>query len=110
MQAQMVMYLVPALLMFVSVPLIFKKIPKNMFYGFRTRKTMSGTDEYWYQANQSAGFAMFLAGVVSFLAGLVIPLFVSGEKAMSQLWSVVLIASVLVAFCFSMLKDKKSNR
>jgi|SRR6185437_6976551 len=110
MQSQLMMYAVSALLMFVSLPLILKKVPKNMFYGFRTRKTMSGTDEYWYQANQSAGFAMFLAGVVSFLASLLIPFFVSGEKTILHLWSFVLILSVAIAFGFSMLKEMRLDR
>ena len=108
MQAQMMMYLVPVLLMFISVPLILKKIPKNRFYGLRTRKTMSGSEEYWYRANQSAGFGMFLAGVVSFLAGLLIQMFVANEKMALRVWSFVLIVSVLAAFGFSMMKDAKS--
>ena len=110
MPTPILMYAVPVLIMFVSLPLILKKIPKNAFYGFRTKKTMSGTDEYWYRANRSAGFAMFLAGVVSFLASMVIPLFMSDEKRIVSIWSFVLIASVIVAFCFSMLKDTKSDQ
>lgn len=43
----MLMYGVSVLIMAVSLPLIFRKIPKNMLYGLRTRRTMSGTDAYW---------------------------------------------------------------
>lgn len=71
---------------------------------------MSGTDEHWYQANQSAGLAMFLAGVVSFLASLVIPFFVSNEKTTVSIWSFVMVASVIVAFCFSLVKEMKSSQ
>jgi len=71
---------------------------------------MSGTDEYWYRANQRAGFAMFLAGVVSFLTSLLVPLFVSDGKSDLRIWSSVMIASVLAAFFFSMLKETNSDR
>ena len=34
MSHQILMYAVSALIMFVSLPLIFRKVSKNMFYGF----------------------------------------------------------------------------
>jgi uncharacterized membrane protein len=101
------LYVIPALIMFISLPLVLKKIPKNSLYGFRTPRTMSGTDEYWYQANQRAGFAMFLAGIVSFLAGLVIPLFVSDKKETLSVWTFVLLASLIAAVCFSLWRESK---
>lgn len=110
MQTLAVPYAVSSLIIFVSLPLIFRKIPKNRFYGFRTRKTMSGSDEYWYSSNRSAGFAMFLAGVVSFVACLLIPLFVPDPRMIRSTWSYVAIASIVCAFGYSLMKERKSAR
>lgn len=39
-----------ALFIAISLPLFFRKVPRNVVYGFRTRKTLSD-DEIWYEAN-----------------------------------------------------------
>ncbi len=62
--------LAPALLMLIAIPLIRKKIPKNAFYGFRTPKTMAGSDEQWYRINREGGIAIFIAGSISLLASI----------------------------------------
>lgn len=38
----------------VSLPLIFRKVPRNPIYGYRTRATLSD-DELWYEANAYFG-------------------------------------------------------
>lgn len=48
----------------VSLPLIFRKVPRNPVYGYRTRATLSD-DELWYEAN--AYFGRWLV-ILSFLA------------------------------------------
>lgn len=100
-------YVVSVLIMAVSIPLILRKIPKNAFYGFRIPRTLSGTDEYWYEANQRAGFAMFLAGVVSLLAAAALPLFLSDQREVLTIWTVVVLASVLAAAIFSLWRETK---
>ena len=43
----------------VAVPLVLRKVPRNVAYGFRTRATM-GSDEVWFAAN--AHFIASLCG------------------------------------------------
>lgn len=107
MTTPIVPYAVSVLIMAVSIPLILRKIPKNAFYGFRIPRTLSGTDEYWYEANHRAGIAMFVAGAVSFLAAIVIPSFVFGTQSFLTVWTVVLVASILAAFIFSLWREMR---
>jgi hypothetical protein len=65
------MYFVLGLLFVASgVPLLRRRVPRNRWYGFRTRKTLS-TDETWYAANAVAGRDMIAAGSVVAACGLV---------------------------------------
>ena len=61
------------LLILVSVPMIRGQVNRNFFYGFRTRKTLSG-DEVWYPANRFAGKALAISWVLQLIAavGLVV--------------------------------------
>jgi hypothetical protein len=38
----------------ISIPLILRKVPRNVVYGFRTRATL-GDDLVWYEANAYFG-------------------------------------------------------
>ncbi|MCC6727707.1 MAG: SdpI family protein [Chthonomonadales bacterium] len=58
-----------ALLCVLAVPLIRSRVPRNPFYGFRTRKTLR-SDAIWYPANRYAGRALFVAGLVIAVGGL----------------------------------------
>jgi uncharacterized membrane protein len=89
--------IVPVFLMIVAVPLILKKIPKNGFYGIRTPKTMSGSDEQWYRVNREGGIAIFIAGSISLLACVFVPLFVNDWQQVVRICSEILIASMLIA-------------
>ncbi len=53
--------IIPALLIVLAVPLSLEKIPRNHFYGFRTRYSLS-SDEVWYRANKISSIAMLIAG------------------------------------------------
>ena len=53
--------LVPSLLILLAIPLIFRKVPPNLLYGFRTQKTMSN-DTIWYAANWGAGWDLVFSG------------------------------------------------
>jgi uncharacterized membrane protein len=46
-----------------GIPLALGKVPPNLFYGFRTSKTLS-SPEIWYPANRSLGADMTVAGIV----------------------------------------------
>ena len=54
-----------------SIPLILRKIPPNMMYGYRTRKTRENPDT-WYKANEYAGKRLAVAGGVISLASVLL--------------------------------------
>jgi uncharacterized membrane protein len=56
-----------ALLILIAVPLVLRKIPPNVAYGFRTRATMAN-DEIWYAANVHFGRGL----IVSTMCGAVL--------------------------------------
>jgi uncharacterized membrane protein len=62
----------PILIIALSVPLILELIPRNWFYGLRTRRTLS-SDENWYPANRVGGVALAIAGAIWFVAELTLP-------------------------------------
>jgi hypothetical protein len=53
--------ILPASLIVLAIPLIFRKVPPNPLYGFRTSKTLSDAG-IWYEANAGAGWDVALAG------------------------------------------------
>ena len=57
-------FAVPAALMLVlAVPLVLGVVPRNRFYGMRTRRTLAD-DAVWYPVNRVAGAALMLASIV----------------------------------------------
>lgn len=48
----------------VSVPLILKRVPPNVLYGFRTPRTLNDR-ALWFRVNYFAGWAFLLASAVS---------------------------------------------
>ena len=62
----------PVALIVLSVPLIFGLIPRNRFYGFRTRSTCK-SDQVWYPANKMAGKIFVVAGVIWLLVEIILP-------------------------------------
>jgi uncharacterized membrane protein len=70
---RLILMLASVLLMVVSIPLMLNQVPRNRWYGLRTPKTMTGAEDQWYRPNREAGIVLFLAGLVSTLAWLVIP-------------------------------------
>jgi len=64
MQTQTVLLVVCALLFLLTLPLVFRLVPPNRIYGFRTQKTLSSRD-IWYRANVFAGYALMIAAAVT---------------------------------------------
>jgi uncharacterized membrane protein len=57
-------FAIPAFALFiVSVPLALGMIPRNRFYGFRTRRTLAD-DAVWYRVNRVAGFGIMIASAI----------------------------------------------
>jgi hypothetical protein len=93
--------------MVIAIPLILKKVPRNGFYGFRTPKTMAGSDEHWYRINREGGIAIFIAGSMSLLASILVPLFVHEPSQIVAICSEILVASMLIACGIEAIKHWK---
>jgi uncharacterized membrane protein len=50
----------------IAIPLILRKVPRNVVYGFRTRATL-GNDFVWYEANAYFGRLFLISSFVSAL-------------------------------------------
>ncbi len=48
----------------VALPLVLRKVPRNVAYGYRTRATMAD-DAVWYEANAHFGRGLLVASAVS---------------------------------------------
>lgn len=57
-------YVVPLLILALSIPMILDRVPPNGAYGFRTPKTLE-SEKVWYPANRAAGWFMLAAAVLS---------------------------------------------
>jgi hypothetical protein len=53
---------VPVLFILLAIPLILGIVPRNYFYGFRSRRTLAA-DTLWYPVNRVAGVSLALAGL-----------------------------------------------
>ena len=59
------------LMIILAVPMILQRVKPNIWYGFRTWKTLSD-ERVWYSANQYAGRALLLAGSVIVVGAMVL--------------------------------------
>lgn len=50
-----------------GIPLMFRRIPRNVVYGFRTRSTLND-DRVWYEANAHFGRGLLIASLATALA------------------------------------------
>ncbi len=55
-----------AVFVIISIPLILRKVPRNIVYGFRTRATLEN-DFVWYEANAYFGKLFLISSLVSAL-------------------------------------------
>ena len=93
-----------------SVPLILRKVPPNVWYGFRIRLTLDDP-EIWYPVNAWAGRRMLLTGLVAAVAGLA-GLLVPGHmlRFYSLALAVLLIVSVSLVLVFGIRYARHLNR
>src|ERR1700755_677727 len=66
--------LVGVLFVAFGIPLKRGKIPPNMWYGFRTRKTLSN-EEIWYAVNRVTGWDMIRVGTSLVMASIIVLIF-----------------------------------
>jgi uncharacterized membrane protein len=66
-------FLIPSILILLaSIPLITGVVPRNRFYGIRTRKTLSD-DAIWYPANRFGGRALIISSIISIVVSWMMP-------------------------------------
>jgi uncharacterized membrane protein len=92
--------IVPLMLVALSVPLIYQIVPRNRFYGFRTRYTMS-SDQVWYRANKMCGIALLVAGILWLALALVLPNTVTSTQLADRLVRWFGIGSLTLALLIS---------
>ncbi len=60
-------FLIPSIIfLIISIPLVAGRIPRNRFYGIRTKKTLSD-GRVWYAANRLGGW-LFISSSIIYLA------------------------------------------
>lgn len=87
-------FAIPAALFFaLSIPLVLGVIPRNRFYGVRTRHTLSD-DAVWYSVNRFGGAALMLASVVYAVIAVRLPWHPAADGDFGR-WLIHLLAWVL---------------
>lgn len=74
----------PAIVIAVSLPLVFRLVPPNHWYGYRTPRSLSSPAD-WYRLNRIAGVALIAASLVSLAIKLAILRFVPGMSGQSRI-------------------------
>lgn len=102
-------FTVPCLIFIViSLPLIFKKIPRNHVYGFRTEKTLMN-DDIWYKANKYGGKSLLMAATVALMGYVVLTL--NRERLSYELINAVafglFIVPIVISVFFSLIYIRK---
>ena len=78
-------FLIPSILIvIISIPLVMGWIPRNRFYGVRTRKTLSD-ERLWYAVNRFGGWLFIASGLVYFGIALLVPY--SADSASLNWWA-----------------------
>lgn len=64
-------YVPLAVILLTSIPMIFKMIPPNRTYGYRTAETLS-SPEIWYAANFEMGLSLAITSIAAMFTATVI--------------------------------------
>ena len=75
-----------------SLPLVFRLVPRNPVYGYRTRATL-GDDALWCEANAYFGLRLIVASLLS--AGIALVFHVwQGLSPQAYLWASILLLAM----------------
>jgi uncharacterized membrane protein len=66
----LITWVLPVVTIAISTPLVLRKVPPNVWYGFRTRKTLSDTN-LWYEANYRGGVNLIIASIIALIARMI---------------------------------------
>lgn len=78
-------FLIPSIILLIfSIPLVMGKIPRNRFYGVRTRKTLSD-DQAWYGANRFGGWLFIVSSLIYMVIAALVPY--SADSTSLRCWA-----------------------
>jgi uncharacterized membrane protein len=95
---QGVEYLPPLLALItiaICIPLVLRKVPPNLFYGVRTRKTLSDP-RIWYEANYKGGITLAVGSMAALLCWAVLML-LWDRSAAAFLGTAAAVAAMVIA-------------
>ena len=97
MQPQTLLLVACVIVFVVALPLVFKLVPPNRLYGFRTATTLSRTD-VWYRSNVFTGLALMVASVLSTIIIFFVPT-LSGA-AVTAIFVGLILGAAVVSFAY----------
>ncbi|RJP29321.1 MAG: SdpI family protein [Actinobacteria bacterium] len=87
---------IAALFIALGLPLAYRKIPPNRWYGYRVSRYQFEDDEIWYAINRKGGVHLVFAGAACLVVTAVSILFTGNPDA--QLVIMVILTALLMAF------------
>jgi uncharacterized membrane protein len=90
----------PLITILLVIPLVLQKVPPNLWYGFRTRKTLSDTDT-WYRANYLGGAGLLFSAIVALVVNVIISMILDSAVTLPVEIGVVVISSVVALAIWS---------
>ncbi|MDC0088066.1 SdpI family protein [Akkermansiaceae bacterium] len=96
--------LMALLIIGVSIPLIFRKIPMNRFYGVRFAKSFK-SEKAWYEINEYGGKALIVCMIPNFLYG--IYGLIQKPLSYTLISTIVIVISVILAALMIFIKARK---
>jgi SdpI/YfhL protein family len=80
----------------IAIPLMLRRVPRNVVYGFRTPATLA-SDEVWYDVNAHFGRGLLIASILSIVAIFVLYSTAISPQRFLTLSIVVLVAPAAIA-------------
>jgi hypothetical protein len=94
-----------ALFVVLSIPLLYKKVPINIFYGFRVSKYVFMDKDIWYPVNRLGGKCFLSTGITLIVVSIL--MLISTLTLMYYLFFPLGIASVLMGIIYTWYKTVK---
>ena len=83
----------PLISIAIAIPLVLQRVPPNLWYGFRTRKTLLNRD-IWYRANYLGGSALLFSGIAALVANVLVSIVLDPAIALPVEIGVVVVFSI----------------
>jgi uncharacterized membrane protein len=82
----------------IAIPLLLRKVPRNVVYGFRTRTTLAD-DFVWYEANAHFGRGLVIASLISAIVVLIFyrTQYFSGQQFLTMSIIALVVPSLIAA-------------